>query len=707
LNVATSGPHTIVATASGGAWTATATVNVNAVDARMTIDDVEQTQGIQFFDYDFQGSGAGPDNSVPLVAEKATILRTYVPYTQKPPNPTRASGELSIGPNTLLPSNGPIRLRDDDDIDRGKINDTLNFLLPPNMCVGTLNCTIRVFDPDRPGARLYEDDRTLTFTFLPTPRLRIHGVLIHYTRPGFNIPAPTSTAFTATLDTTARVGPTHQINYTGFTVIDFAGDLTAPPSATSACGPGWSDLITTLRPMRTASGTADLYVALLPTGVPIAPGGVAGCGSIGVAAGPEGNGFILMHEVGHALGRMHAPCPATVTSPDPAYPTFTNPHTNRPPYPAGNIGEYAFNLATNDILAPQDTFDVMGGCPPRWISPYTFVGMRNTIVATQPFGLTTPFTESGDQGAEAFSIVSPADANNDYRENLHLIVRLYEGGNVEFLSAFHVLGPSPVAELGPVSSVTCELLGEDGAELESARLYEELLQVPGRRYTQYFGTVPWDSSVAVIALTRGGETLYTRSLESSAPRVQLNPPEPQDNESPRMRFSWVADVSGDTPVTYIPRYSNDDGESWRTVGPEQTETSYELALDMLPGGERCRFQILAYSDVRTSVATSDAFNVRVKPTIAQILSPADNAEVEEGELLLLHGRAFSPDFGTTPAEEMLWFSNRDGWIGAGSETVARKLSRGRHELTLRVPDGLGGESEHVVTIHVTGHAEAT
>ncbi len=73
----------------------------------------------------------------------------------------------------------------------------------------------------------------------------------------------------------------------------------------------------------------------------------------------------------------------------------------------------------------------------------------------------------------------------------------------------------------------------------------------------------------------------------------------------------------------------------------------------------------------------------------------------------LYGRAFSPDFGTTPLEEMLWFSHRDGLVGVGYETVATQLSQGRHELTLRVPSGLGGESEHVIAINVITRIQAT
>ena len=677
----TPGQHTIVATAYGGSWSAQDSITLNVVDARMRIEGVEHTQAIQFFDFEFQGSTAGADNSVPLVDQKATMLRVYVAESGNQPATIRVSGELTVGSSTFLPSNGPIRLRDDDDIDRGQFNHTLNFLLPPNKCMGAVPYVVRVFDPTRPGPRLYEDSDTGVLSFQPTPRLRIHGVLVHYTRAGFNIAAPSSTAFTIDLDTTARLGPTRQINYTGFTVIAFDGDLVT--GAPTGCGPGWDDLIATLREMRTASGTTDLYVAMLPPGVPLS--GVLGCGSTGVAAGPQNDVFSMMHEVGHALTRMHALCPATVQNPDPLYPSFTNPNTSRPPYPAGNIGEYGLNFVTNTVLTPQNTFDVMasGGCRPRWVSPYTFVGMRNAILATMPFSLT-----------------ADAAASDESREYLHLIVRLHEGGDVELRSTFHMRGPRPAPDFGPTSSVTCDLIGVDGEILESARLHEELLQRAGGPYVQYYVTVPWDTGVRMVILSRDGEELYRQRVEEASPTVRLSAPEFLHENGEQVRIAWTGEGPDEASLRYLLRYSNDDGLTWRVVGPSQTETWHALDLDTLPGGDRCRLQVVASAVFRTTITTSEPFTVPVKPTIAEILSPVDGREIREGERLFLHGRAFSPDFGTTPSEEMLWFSNRDGLIGVGHETWTTELSSGQHEVTLRVPDGRGGESEHVVAIEV-------
>jgi hypothetical protein len=53
--------------------------------ADLSIVGVEKTQAIQYFSINGQGSGYAPDNSVPLVAQRTTVLRVYTDRTQPPP----------------------------------------------------------------------------------------------------------------------------------------------------------------------------------------------------------------------------------------------------------------------------------------------------------------------------------------------------------------------------------------------------------------------------------------------------------------------------------------------------------------------------------------------------------------------------------------------------------------------------------------------
>src|SRR6266540_1640405 len=46
--------------------------------ARLSIRGIELTQGIQYFLFNDQGSGYAPNNSVPLIAQRALALRVYI-----------------------------------------------------------------------------------------------------------------------------------------------------------------------------------------------------------------------------------------------------------------------------------------------------------------------------------------------------------------------------------------------------------------------------------------------------------------------------------------------------------------------------------------------------------------------------------------------------------------------------------------------------
>ena len=122
-----------------------------------------------------------------------------------------------------------------------------------------------------------------------------------------------------------------------------------------------------LRDIRSASSSGDIVVGLLPSGAPTA-GGVVGCGSLGVAAAFVGDGVTLAQEIGHAMGRLHAPCAVTAPAIDPGYPAYST-------GPQGSIGEVGIDCATLTSFAPgggTPTFDFMGYCPGKWVSPYTY-----------------------------------------------------------------------------------------------------------------------------------------------------------------------------------------------------------------------------------------------------------------------------------------------------------------------------------------------
>jgi hypothetical protein len=106
-------------------------------------------------------------------------------------------------------------------------------------------------------------------------------------------------------------------------------------------------------------------------------------GSIGVTVFPDGSGTkdawdTVAHELGHALGRDHAPC------------GISDPNDVDPDYPYANAGLggiYGFDFDAMKLIRPKSARDVMSYCTPVWISDYTYRALfeRLDIIASESF----------------------------------------------------------------------------------------------------------------------------------------------------------------------------------------------------------------------------------------------------------------------------------------------------------------------------------
>jgi hypothetical protein len=152
-------------------------------------------------------------------------------------------------------------------------------------------------------------------------------------------------------------------------------------------GTGWDDALDVLYATRDADDPAAnvYYFGVLTPGPTLEDycGGNCVVGLSTVAArtdegdrGAIGTGYFesntdtfsqetMAHELGHALGREHAPC-GNPDSVDPKY-----------PYPEGQIGVLGYD-GTN-LLDEDDYKDEMSYCVPVWISDYTWSGIFSRI----------------------------------------------------------------------------------------------------------------------------------------------------------------------------------------------------------------------------------------------------------------------------------------------------------------------------------------
>ncbi|MBS2030944.1 MAG: hypothetical protein JST54_23780 [Deltaproteobacteria bacterium] len=84
--------------------------------------------------------------------------------------------------------------------------------------------------------------------------------------------------------------------------------------------------------------------------------------------GGDDSAWTLAHEVGHELGRYHAPCSAG--SPDPDF-----------PYAGGGTGVWGYDARSGQFISPDDESDFMGYCDPTWSSDYTYNAIFDRLLA--------------------------------------------------------------------------------------------------------------------------------------------------------------------------------------------------------------------------------------------------------------------------------------------------------------------------------------
>ena len=156
-------------------------------------------------------------------------------------------------------------------------------------------------------------------------------------------------------------------------------------------------------------------------------------GSLGLGIFADGSNSdapdTMAHELGHALGRDHAPCETQDPGPF--------------PYKGGKIGSWGFDPQNHKLLDPSVYGDVMGYCTPDWVSDFTYRGLFKRLVSVN---------------AEVVVAKSafPAAAPNAYQR-----VLLAGDGSLRWGSRF----TSRRAPEGDVREVT--LLGVDGSSLGS------------------------------------------------------------------------------------------------------------------------------------------------------------------------------------------------------------------------------------------------
>jgi hypothetical protein len=419
-------------------------------------------------------------------------------------------------------------------------------------------------------------------------------------------------------------------------------------------------------------------------------------GAVGaVTSDTDFDNEIVAHETGHMLGARHTntdqPDGSCELSLDDCslWPYGDN-HIQSGPGPYGDL-EVGFDVENYSVIPqPDNTFDIMSYCFPRWISPHTYKKFGETLIqsgiplvhAMQAEVLTTPgtfwlvsgFIGDGEVALSpvfAFETVGPVEPGTGiFRIEIHDAT-----GNVlvtRFFTPFVPRIESPAS----------------GIEVKGLPTFSEL--------------VPYQSSgTNLLIIDNVGTTIAQETLGGVAPTVSIDFPTGGETLSGDQVLLWsVSDPDSSTHVFWID-YSPDGGSSWNTLAQEIAESSLQVNFDELAGStNESLIRVSASDGANTGLALSNSFSVPKKLPVGEIISPIEGSQIAFGVPIYFEGLGSDIDDGVLNGTALVWQSNVDGFIGNGDEFSVSDLSEGTHTVTLEVTDSDNNQSSDAITISI-------
>jgi len=679
---------------------------------------MEVTQGIQCLDPAY-GDTACADNSLPLVADRPTVVRVYVAapgaggehlYGVAARLYVRRQGEEEPG-TPLWPANGPLDWEVESFQDelllgekRPDANRTLNFRLPPEWLSGEVILRA-VVNPDWACGPVESEEKRannwseeITVTFQERNGLRVAYLPIHYTPPedcnwdGDDMPSDgVEDAWQWMYKIYPLADPPEYYRLPG-DPIEFDGCLSDYDETEALLAKinrhfvgyvlGWA-----LAGEPDEGRPPDQLAGWLPDGAysgngksdPLFNDGGAVATFSNDTAGQRG--WTLAHEIGHNLGLLHAGDGGV------GYPDW--------PYPDDAIQEYGFDTETMQVKDASLLDFMQGGGTEatRWISPHYFLMLFDGNLRPTDF-----FRRALRSGWSA------PRSEQDQSYELAAVTGIIRKNGTATLDPIYHLSAGVEMRLPRRGSEYCvEFLDDDGLRLAAASCFDvPFMAEDGPSDSAPFSLIePYPEGLKRVVLTKAGSILAERAASAHAPQVSVLSPNGGEQWEGVQTIRWQAGDADGEPVTYAVFYSRDDGRSWRLLNMDVTEQQLRWDTNEVGGGEQLRVRIVATDGINTAWDDSDgSVQIGRKSPSGQIASPSEGTAFARPEAVLLLGRGIDLEDGELRGEALVWRSDRDGVLGTGNHVVTRSLSRGRHILTLTATDSDGGTATTSVAINM-------
>lgn len=648
-----------------------------SVPAQVAITGCEFTQAIQHY-----GRTGKTDNSVPLIANKDTVIRLY---TESLTGATRTgvSADLSFRNNNgawsgwLAARNNPIDVLQPGAINRVQTDHTFNFLIPSRSAdAGSLEVRFRLNTPSGVQTQTtndeYPDPYDLIFLH-PIPPLNIFRVRYNWSgntpsEDDFNVRARSVRAMSPVADIVFwEPIAAHQIIRTPHALNTDDG-LEAALADLDAVADEYVD-----------NGEYWIAMSTDPNrGISYIDGRRHIC-YVGDPTDPADWLFArtkATHELGHSLGLYHINIGGA--------PDDWDHHDD-----AGLVLDIPFD--SENMIVPVDTFDmstpldpsinrgiadVMGYSikwieanptpppvirerrSPRWTSAQTW---------TRYYGQTLiPSAKGNKQGGAMHSGV------NLYR----FCGMLYADRRFTWIPGYPSIRTRGYQAPSEESTFGVRLLDVNGRTLIDYPItvtWGNLGQDPALAYIKQF--IPWNDKMVRMEFYEKDSIIFAVDRTSQRLSIELMRDVEalvRDAGKKKIRVSWTVDSTDKSSLEYYLFFSGDNGKSYVPLDIRLKRPEVELRPSDLPGGKQCRLKVVATDGLNVAEMLSKSFVLPIRKPTAEIHWPQNNSEVRRGAKVEVSGQGY---FWT----KRLQYEGKTEWF------VDNQLVSNERSFTLEIP----------------------
>jgi uncharacterized repeat protein (TIGR01451 family) len=694
-------------------------------------------------------------NSVPLVAEKKTLVRAHLQLSGTNTTPVDVRGARLWATNLVTsasmswaPENRSVLVRSNDASHaslRSNIATTLNFPLPDFWREGRIeyrfewtNGVLLPREPAETGGTASNASVRVNYTNMPA--LGIRFVKVAWTNSVTNFIGPFPfVSIVTNIPTDAQIIEERRRVLALYPAVRFEV-LNGYYFWSKANGAPTNEdnLVAGIEAARIASTDADpgdatnriwygvtvLPLTLTNRGQAMAIPARAAEGNVSRAA-DDYQRHLAAHELGHALGRHHAVnsgyattaegwkqgrCGEVAAAAAPDFPMVVRPVFGGAlnlapvlgPMSAPDDFIWGYYHLRNQVISPFFTYDLMSYChggdgsvttPWPWTSKYTYTNLMNAII-----------NRYGAKGA-------PPQAFHGRARSLstHMLVR----GSIRLADDFTTFQPCyPIVEGAVPTPEPGDYLLRivDGVGLPLFEVSFSPTQppvegdaVPGSAY--FHLEVPVFAAADGAILFHNGVPIGSLGASANAPVVQLLTPNGGEAfGGSGIRANWFgSDADGD-PLHYLLQFSANSGLEWITVSIDLDGNELDIPPDVLAATAHGKLRVIASDGFRFSSDDSDGEFVILNsgPAVA-IVSPTAGEMFFGEQSIVFSANANDLEDGALAGTNVVWRSDRDGLLGT-SDLLLREvstLSEGAHVITVTVTDSGGLTNAATVAINIS------